>query len=534
MSVDDQKIYTLSAVARAISKRLEEISALRYWVQAEVTQPKEVGGHMYATLVELANGKQVAKLNCAIWHDSLVDIRRKFAKEELTFEFTNGTKVCLLCSVSFHATGGLRLVVHDADTSFQLGEMERKRREIIQRLEAEKLHERNRALAVPMLPRRIGLITGKDSAAMNDILRTLRDSGFGITVLVAESLMQGDKCEVSILRSFDTLVRLGVDVITIARGGGGKSELAGLDNEAIARRIAQSTIPVWTAIGHETDISVLDFVAHTRFKTPTALAEEIIRRYHEQENSTNRALDRLRREWIHRLETDTRAVAENVTGIRQGTRKLHDMRVSELRSSAEHLRGCVSERVGSDREQLAVSASSFRNASRHAFENQGKLVQGAARLLGTTGRRLIDGEADALMKYRGRFVPERITRILGMEQRQLTTRVTAVTRAVTVALAFKIEVVRGSVQRLRHGRFSIRLQGEVEKLSERHRFVLTHDPLQQLKRGYALVHGKGKQFLKSVTVLTPGDVVDIEFHDGIASANIQNSMEHPHGHTENV
>ncbi|MBR9978874.1 MAG: exodeoxyribonuclease VII large subunit, partial [Bacteroidetes bacterium] len=410
-----QKIFTLSSVAKAITNTLAPVTSRRFWVQAEVTQPKEVGGHMYATLVEVADGRQVAKLNCVIWRDSLASIRRKFKKEELTFEFTNGARVCLLCSVSFHATGGLKLAVYDADTSFQLGEMERRRREIIQRLEAEKLHERNRILSVPMLPRRIGLITGKDSAAMNDILRTLRDGGHGITLYVAEALMQGDKCEASILRAFDVMQRLGVDVIAIARGGGGKSELAALDNESIARRIAGSAIPVWTAIGHETDISVLDFVAHTFFKTPTALAEDIVRRYREQEIVVQRALDRFRREWKHRLEKDYRSFSDNVTGIRQGSRKLHDLALSELQGSAEHLRSHVRSRFAEERSAIAVFTASLRNVSKRVLDARQQVLQGAGRSVTAAGRRSIGQAAEALGRNRGRLSEERVARLLAAE-----------------------------------------------------------------------------------------------------------------------
>lgn len=529
-----RKIYSLSSVAKAIANRLAPITNQKYWVQAEVTQPKEVGGHMYATLVELRDGKQVAKLNCAIWRDHLAAIRRKFKKEELTFDFQHGTKVCLLCSVSFHAIGGLKLIVHDADTSFQLGEMERRRREIIQRLEAEKLHERNRALTVPMLPRRIGLITGKDSAAMNDIRRTLRDGGYSVTVFLAESLMQGNKCEASLLRAMDALERLGVDLITLARGGGGKSELASLDNEVIARRIAECTTPVWTAIGHETDTSVLDFVSHTQFKTPTAMAEEIVRRYREQETAVSRALDRIRREWSHRFEADLREQNDNITGIRQGTRKLHDLAVSELHSSAEQLRSFVGTRFADERSVIAVSATRVRNASRRMIDGQRQFLQVSERDLTASSRRCIGLATDTLTRNRGRLSVDRITRLLAAEQRRFSLRISDVRRAMDGAVTFRSERLHHATQRIRQGNVPARFQNEDRVLSERRRFVLAHDPTQQLKRGYAIVRSHDKRFLKSIAAVKPGDDIDIEFHDGLASANIHHTEERQHGRTENL
>lgn len=256
-------IYSLSDITNRLASILAPHEEKAFWVQAEVASASTRGGHVYATLVESAAGRQVAKLDCVIWSRDHARIAAGFRKAGLDFELAGGMKACLHCRLSFHAVFGLKLVVVDADPRFVLGELELRRREMIERLQADGDTARNAALPVSALPLRLGLITSRDSAAYNDIVKTLRDSGYGFRLLLADALMQGEKAEASILRAIDALEALAPDLVIVARGGGNRTELASLDNERVARRIAACTAPVWTAIGHETDTSVLDVVAHT-------------------------------------------------------------------------------------------------------------------------------------------------------------------------------------------------------------------------------------------------------------------------------
>ncbi len=208
--------------------------------------------------------------------------------------------------------------------------MELKKKEILDRLTKENLLEPNKKLFVPLLLQRIGLITSKGSAACNDILKTFSSSGFGFQIFLADSTMQGVKTEASVLEALDVLENLNLDLVIIARGGGSKTDLFYLDNEAIARRIAAYKYPVWAGIGHETDISILDHVANRYFKTPTAVAEDIVARFVEMKRHLEEAENRFRSTWAYRFERDRKWLDKALTGIVQGTRKLLDSTRSYL------------------------------------------------------------------------------------------------------------------------------------------------------------------------------------------------------------
>ena len=147
------------------------------------------------------------------------------------------------------------------DPTFVLGELELKRRRMLELLQADGLLGKNAQRPVPLLPNRIALITSPDGAAVGDFVGTLRQSGFGFRIYLAAASMQGDNVESTVLTALDRCALLPVDVVVITRGGGNKAGLVWFDNEAIARRIADHPLPVFTAIGHDYDKSVLDVVA---------------------------------------------------------------------------------------------------------------------------------------------------------------------------------------------------------------------------------------------------------------------------------
>ncbi len=278
--MNQTKFYNLSTITKRIQEILQPHIGPLFWVKAEISSGRERGGSFYCDLVETdETGKIVAKMNCSIWSNDLSRIRKQFKGHDLDLQLDNGTVVGFQCSLQYSPQYGLSLKVVDADPAFALGELELKKREILERLKKEGLFEPNKQLFVPMLPQKIGLITSKGSAAYNDFLKTLTSSIFGFKIYIADATVQGKQSEQSILFALNTLEKIDVEIVIIVRGGGSKSDLYYLDNEVIARRIASYKLPVWTGIGHEIDISILDHVSNRSFKTPTAVAEEILARF---------------------------------------------------------------------------------------------------------------------------------------------------------------------------------------------------------------------------------------------------------------
>lgn len=346
----EKRFFPISAITKRINELLKPAISNQFWVKAEISTGRERGGAFYCDLVEMdANGKTVAKLACTIWQRELGMIREMFKSKNMDFVLANGTVVGFLCSLQFSPQYGLSLRVIDADPAIALGEMELKKREIIERLQKEGLFEANKKRNVPTLPLRIGLVTSSGSAAYNDFIQTLIASGYGFKIYFADAMVQGGQTEKSVLRALDVLAALDVDLVFLIRGGGSKTDLYFLDNEAIARRISSHPKPVWTGIGHEIDTSILDYVANRSFKTPTAAAEELVAQFIQMRRQLDEAANALKTVWTYRLKIDRNYLIRAVTGIHQGTRKLLDVMSNSLREQAQELRAHVQGRLTTEK-----------------------------------------------------------------------------------------------------------------------------------------------------------------------------------------
>jgi exodeoxyribonuclease VII large subunit len=376
--VTTPRFFTLSQVTARIAEIFAPHLGRTFWVRGEISSGRERGGSFYCDLVETgAGGAVAAKLSCTLWSRDLTRIRRKFEEAGLALKLDDGTEVGLLCALQYDPRYGLSLKAQDADPAFALGELELRRRAILLRLEAEGLFAPNKRLAVPLLPQRIGVVTSGTSAAFSDFIKTLTLPAFGFRILLADALMQGAQTEASVLRALDALERLAPDLVVVIRGGGSRTELASLDSEALARRIAACGVPVWTGIGHETDESVLDYVANRRFKTPTAVAEAILDRFVEAARHLETAGNRLGTTWSYRLQGEQRRLERDRTGVRQGTRKLIDVASAQLEQRRQALNLRVQRRLSAERTDHAAARRQFVSASRSLLRAETELLQGA-------------------------------------------------------------------------------------------------------------------------------------------------------------
>lgn len=253
-----------------------------HWVHAEMSSVNvNSAGHCFVELVqknEHGSG-MVAKASAKVWANRFRMLKPYF--EHATGQaFTAGISVQLLVTVEFHEVYGLSYIVQDIDPTYTLGDMARRRREILLRLEAEGTLNLNKELALPMLPRRVAVISSATAAGYGDFCHQLTSNPYGFTfhTKLFPAIMQGDRVEESIVACLETLAEEldDWDVVVIIRGGGATSDLAGFDTYRLASNVAQFPLPVVTGIGHERDDTVLDAVAHTRVKTPTAAAEFLI------------------------------------------------------------------------------------------------------------------------------------------------------------------------------------------------------------------------------------------------------------------
>jgi exodeoxyribonuclease VII large subunit len=230
-----------------------------------------------------------------------------------------GLKVLVRVSVSFHELYGYSLVVHDIDPSYTLGDMARRRREILLQLQREGVLTLNKELPMPLLPQRVAVVSSPTAAGYGDFCNQLATStrGYRFDVALFEAVMQGDRVEASVLAALDRILAdpRAFDVVVIIRGGGATSDLSGFDTYLLAAACAQFPIPIITGIGHERDDTVIDAVAHTRVKTPTAAAEFLIGRMDEAAARVDTLADRLRIVVTARMEREHRLLQSYQTRI---------------------------------------------------------------------------------------------------------------------------------------------------------------------------------------------------------------------------
>ena len=273
---------SLYELGRLIRLTLREGMPDAYWVQAELSEVREAyNGHCYIELVQKAErgNTLLAKARGTIWAN-VYKILKPYFLNTTGQPFMAGIKVLLQVSVDYHEQYGLSLTVHDIDPTYTLGDMARRRHEIIQQLEEEGVLTLNKELLMPMLPQRVAVISAAGAAGYGDFCDQLMGNPYGFVFYpkLFPAVMQGDRVEDTIIEALDRIAaeQEKWDVVVIIRGGGATSDLSGFDTYNLAANCAQFPLPIITGIGHERDDTVLDVVAHTRVKTPTAAAEYLI------------------------------------------------------------------------------------------------------------------------------------------------------------------------------------------------------------------------------------------------------------------
>lgn len=267
-----------SIVSEIISMSLPD----SYWVEAELSEAREAyGGHCYMELIEKdeRSNTPIAKAHASCWRNRWMLIKPHF--ERVTGQRIHaGMKVLLKVHAQFHENYGFSWIVDDIDPNYTLGDMARKRQEIIQTLKEEGVFELQKELKLPMFCQRIAVISSASAAGYGDFCNQLADNGYGLQFVTSlfPATMQGEGVEQSIIAALDSINAEyeEFDCVVIIRGGGATSDLSGFDTLALAENVANFPLPIITGIGHERDESVLDMISFQRVKTPTAAAAFLI------------------------------------------------------------------------------------------------------------------------------------------------------------------------------------------------------------------------------------------------------------------
>jgi exodeoxyribonuclease VII large subunit len=285
---------TLSALNGRVAQAVGASFPDACWIQAETSDVRVQGsaGHCYLEFVEkdARSGQIVARARGAIWARTF-HLLKPYFEEETGQAFVSGLKVLVRVTVEFHKLYGYSLNVIGIEPSYTLGDLVRKRQEIIRRLQEEGIFDLNRELPFPVLPQRIAVITSPSAAGYGDFENQLMNNpaGYPFYLKLFPAAMQGEKTEESVIAALDriSLHTDCFDAVVLIRGGGSASDLNCFDSYLLAAHCAQFPLPVVTGIGHERDDSVVDLIAHTRLKTPTAVAAFLIGRMDGQAGLVN-------------------------------------------------------------------------------------------------------------------------------------------------------------------------------------------------------------------------------------------------------
>ena len=337
-----------------------------YWVEAELSECRELRGHCYMELIQKdeRSATPIAKASARCWASKWTMIRPYF--ERTTGQQLHaGMKVLLKVYAQFHEAYGFAWIVTDIDPTYTLGDMARKRQEIIRQLKEEGVFDLQKELSLPLFCQRIAVISSETAAGYGDFCNQLADNpyGFQFQTQLFPAIMQGEGVEQSIIAALEKIYSLTThpspltphyDAVVIIRGGGATSDMSGFDTLALAENVANFTLPIITGIGHDRDESILDMVSHTRVKTPTAAAALLIDHLKALLDTINDSQERI----AHYVQQKLSTVNSQLSTIQEAIPRFFSIvktrQEAKLDASYQRLLTAIDHRLTSERHRMEL------------------------------------------------------------------------------------------------------------------------------------------------------------------------------------
>ncbi len=393
----ENNTITLYELCNGLRRYIERrIQGKRLWVTAEIAQIN-AKNHAYLQLTETKDDVTIASMQAVIWARQLAVLREKLGGDAQNI-LKQGAKVLFQVTVEYHEVYGMKLIIHDVDPTYSLGELEKKKQETLQKLKELGLLELNAEHNIPTVPTRIGLAASPGTSGYEDFTQHLERNGYDYKFLVKTfpTSVQGEQAEVEIVAQLKEAATYDVDVIVLIRGGGSKFDLEVFNSFAIASCIAQLRLPVLTGIGHETDVTVADLVAHTRLKTPTAAAQFLIQRLINYEAGM--------------IELSNRIVRES--------QRLLELKKIQTSEAAMNLKHSVSTTVSDNKNALEIMQWVLKTSPQKTLDLHRKELNRRTNAIRESGLQLISNE-DKRLSIQGVQVNELASRVILSEQHKL-------------------------------------------------------------------------------------------------------------------
>lgn len=313
----------------SIHKVIERTYTRPYYIKAEILKLNyyPYSGHCYPELVEREGNTIKTEMRAVIWSANFKDINRRFI--QITGEpLKENIRILCLATVQFSPKHGLALHIEDVEPTYTLGEMVRNRQEVIDRLKKEQIFELNRRLPMPLVPKRVAVISVETSKGYSDFIQTLQhnEPGYKFQTELFPSILQGDKAITGITGQLDRIAQRQdeFDVVVIVRGGGGDVGMSCYDDYGLTQKVATFPLPVLTGIGHSTNLTVTDMVAHANFITPTDVAFSLIEDFRRFEEQINDCMARIAQQAQTRIAEVKQALVRTETALQYKLPKVID------------------------------------------------------------------------------------------------------------------------------------------------------------------------------------------------------------------
>lgn len=376
---------SLLELTNRISRLVQQPETQNVWITAELQDVASRGGHCYMELLQKdEEGHQVARIRGCCWANVYGPLSRRFL-EATGQPFTSGLKVMLRVSASMHPVFGLSLVIHEANPEYTLGDLVRRRNEILRKLQEEGILEDNRSLKWPTVVQRVAVISAPGAAGYGDFINQLANnpSRLKFTTKLFPAVMQGASAPRSIIAALEKVAdeQGAWDGVVIIRGGGATSDLQAFEDYDLAASVAQFPLPVAIGIGHERDVTVLDWVANMRLKTPTAVAEWLIGKGEAILGALMAAGNKIVQFATQRIAGDKEQLAQAEALLPVAARGAVERSKAAMTRAVASLYGLSAVKIEPSRSRLDMAVNTISNATRDLLRRHAERLDASAQLL---------------------------------------------------------------------------------------------------------------------------------------------------------
>ncbi|MBK0404024.1 exodeoxyribonuclease VII large subunit [Adhaeribacter sp. BT258] len=495
---------TLFQLQNKIREALEEAFPAGYWVVAEISEVRtHASGHCYLTLTEKDNRNQnnlIAQAKGTIWRNNYREISTYF-ESQTGHKLRSGLKILLNASVRFHELYGFNLDILDIDPNYTIGDLARQKQETLRKLQANGLLEKNKQRFLPEVPQRVAVISSATAAGFEDFMKQLAQNPYGyhFQTTLFEASMQGNEAAASVRQALRLIEmqQSQFDAVILIRGGGAQTDLLCFDDYELAATIGNFSLPVLTGIGHERDETVADIVAHTKLKTPTAVAAFLIDCCLTFEAHLDTVFEDLKDLAAVIVKRKNAQLENQVLQLSQQTNRYLKQQDSRLEMLVRSLSVKPKKYLTEQDKLISCHELNLVNFTRKKLENsEVKLLQ----------------QSHKLENISRQTVAQKQQKLEHLIYCISTSAKNNISNKQLLFQPFTNKIKAETQQFLREKTYRLQLT-EME--------VKNRDPEQMLLRGYTLTYVHG-QLVRSAKDLKPGDLIQTHFADGGAESTITN------------